>query len=724
MEIEERVSMDRLRWLIRMKMSEFQALLRNKEHYTDSEIRDYYTSILDLCRTMIKALGKIKRVYRQTNPECGGRMFSGGSLQGVPNTIRGFLMRDVGTDIDMVNAHVVILLYVCKKHNISCPHLQYYCNNRDICLSKFASRDEGKNAFLKSINSDSLNRNNKHMPIEFVNFDKESKLIQKQIITLPEYKHIVDSVPDNKSFNKTGSALNRILCYYENEILHHAIQVVISKQIEIAILMFDGLMVYGNYYNTPELLDEIEAAVESAMPGLHMKWAYKPHDTTIQITDEELANILSTSSPEKLFDAMATEFEKTHLKIINKSIFIKHTDSQLMYFTRPQLCLSYAHMKYEEEQFTMAGKYKGLISKSFINYWATEYEHIRTKDDVDIYPDPTECPDNIFNLWRPFAMELEKGSYTRKPDALSVILNHIKILCNHDIPVYDYFIKWIAQMIQYPAEKTIMPTFISAEGAGKGTMFRLFEKMLGRDKVFETTNPARDVWGDFNGIMTTCYLVNINELSKRDTVEAEGKIKGLITDNSLTINQKGVAQYKIKSYHRFIATTNKEEPINSTVGDRRNLIIRSSDEKKGDVKYFEYIHGLLEDIDVVRTCYDYFRSIPGMDKFRDIPMPHTEYHDNIKELSRSPIEHWLCDFTREHINEENITLQSTKIYDLFREWCGNNGIKYEIDCVKLNIRLTNMNIQGIFKGPHTRFGKTKIFDINMLRKSLNVGCQL
>ncbi len=54
-------------------------------------------------------------------------------------------------------------------------------------------------------------------------------------------------------------------------------------------------------------------------------------------------------------------------------------------------------------------------------------------------------------------------------------MNHIKVLCNHDDVVFDYFIKWIAQMIQHPETKTNCPTFISKEGAGKGTLMRLFK---------------------------------------------------------------------------------------------------------------------------------------------------------------------------------------------------------------------------------------------------------
>lgn len=277
-------------------------------------------------------------------------------------------------------------------------------------------------------------------------------------------------------------------------------------------------------------------------------------------------------------------------------------------------------------------------------------------------------------------------------------------------------------MIQYPHIKTIMPTFISGEGSGKGTLFKLFEKMLGSEKVFETTNPSRDVWGDFNGMMCNCFLVNLNELSKKDTMEAEGKIKGLITDNSLAINQKGLPQYKIKSYHRFITTTNKEEPLNSTYGDRRNLIIRSSDEKKGDFQYFETIHKYLEDTDVIRTCYDYFKGINGMDKFKDISIPLTDHQSNLKELSKSPIEQWLESFTREHIDEDKVELLGTEIYEKFKQWCNANGIKYDIDSRKLGIRLSNMKINGVSKGRHTMKGETKIFCITELKVTFCLGC--
>ena len=96
--------------------------------------------------------------------------------------------------------------------------------------------------------------------------------------------------------------------------------------------------------------------------------------------------------------------------------------------------------------------------------------------------------------------------------------------------------------------------------------------MMGDEKVLVTTEPSRDVWGSFNAKMNECFFVNLNEMSKKETEGAEGKIKGLITDPTLMINQKGVSQFSIKSFHRFLISSNKEDPIATKKGDQRNLI--------------------------------------------------------------------------------------------------------------------------------------------------------
>lgn len=726
MELIERLPLKPIQWLSQLSYSEFvDKCIKKDKKCTNEECKTKYSILQQFCQTNLKTNGITKRIYSYSTGS-SGRLFSGGSLQGLPSTIRGlFMSNGIGTDIDMCNAHPVILQYICKLHNIPCPQLEYYINHREECILEFESREIGKIAYLTALNKDTPNRA-KGLPKEFKKYDIEIKQIQKILVQIKDYTEIINSVPETKTYNKLGSAINRILCYYENIILHHAIHIINEKCIEIAILMFDGLMVYGDYYKDKSLLEDITHYVEKQMTGLDMKWAYKEHNTELNVPDDFVTTLFVESDVknDRSFDNVANDFEKTHLKIINKSLYVKHDNNNIIFLTQAQLKMSYSHLSYNVPIYNEKRQFTGFNTLPFINKWIGFTHNIRRKDDVDIYPNSKDCPENIFNLWRPFAMELLTEPYVRKQMELEFILHHIKILCNHDKNVYDYFVKWIAQMIQCPHIKTIMPTFISGEGSGKGTLFKLFEKMLGNEKVFETTNPSRDVWGDFNGMMCNCFLVNLNELSKKDTVEAEGKIKGLITDNTLAINQKGIPQYKIRSYHRFITTTNKEEPLNSSNGDRRNLIIRSSDEKKGDYQYFETIHNYLEDTNVIRTCYDYFKGIEGMDKFKDISIPQTEYQTNLKELSRSPIEQWLESFTREHSNDNNecIELLGAEIYELFKHWCIENGIKYDINVLKLGVRLTNMNIQGISKGKHTEKGRTKIFNISELNKTFNLGC--
>lgn len=215
---------------------------------------------MSFCKINIKNNGITKRVYNysiETIKEKGGRLYCGNSIQGLPKFIRGFLMKHT-TDIDAKNCHPTILRYLCKIHDIECSKLDFYVENRDIIINMGTAK---KDDYLKSIND--CNVNKKIKDIFFNDFDKEIKQIHKKIMIIEEYKDIIMSVPkDKKEYNWNGSSLNRILCMYENNILKEVISILEKLKIEIAVLMFDGLMVYGNFYNDTNLLLKIKEEVE------------------------------------------------------------------------------------------------------------------------------------------------------------------------------------------------------------------------------------------------------------------------------------------------------------------------------------------------------------------------------------------------------------------------------------------------------------------------------
>lgn len=725
MEFIERIPLIKAHYLLSLSYKNYKQYDKSSSK-NEQERTENWNNMRRYCENVIKANGNIKRLYKFTgnhnwdkNGDGAGRLFSAGfGIQGLPKKIRGFLLDGATFDIDMVNAHPVILLYLCKKHEIPCDKLEYYVYNRDEILLQFPDREIGKELFLKATNDEKLNK--KETNNVFKDYDKQLKEIQKTLTKFTCYTNIVADVPSNKLYNWYGSAINRILCFYENKILQVIIKELNKKGYEICAPMFDGVMPYGK--PTDELIEMLEKAVNKEFEGLNMKLSIKEHCQDIQMPDDFRIPEVKKTKEELMvnlntFDKVSTEFEKNHCKIINKSIFIKQLQNTNVIMSKPLLKTSYENLTYEELDSNLE-----IVKKNFINDWLVNNPAQRCYEDVGVYPEGIECPKNYFNMWRKFEMEFV-NEYETKNDELQIILNHIKILCGNDEYVFDYFVKWIGQMIQYPAIKSICPTLISNEGAGKGTLLKLLTKMLGHEKVFETTQPSRDVWGDFNGRMCNTFLINLNELSKKETNDCEGRIKGLITDPTLTINNKGVNQYEIQSYHRFIITTNKHEPINTSKDDRRNLIIRSSDEKCGDKEYFKQLHEILEDVNVVKTCYEYFKAIPDLDNFNKLPMPVTEYQTNLKELSESPIEKWLYDFTVQNMDKNEIKLSGTEAFEKFNDWIIENGIEYNINSVKLGVRLNNLGIDGIEKGPHTKKGATKIFNIEKLKKHFKI-CEL
>jgi hypothetical protein len=424
------------------------------------------------------------------------------------------------------------------------------------------------------------------------------------------------------------------------------------------------------------------------------------------------------------FEKMKIDFEKTHCKIVNKTIYISETEDGIIMFKESNLIISYRHLKYKKPKYNHKGEFIGMIETSFINDWIGSTE-IRRYKDVGVYPPPLKSPEDIFNLWQPFGISKLTDEYEKDQEGLNIFLNHIKILCGNDENVTDYIIKWFAQMFQYPAIKTIMPTFISSEGAGKGTVMELMARMMGSKKTLVTTTPSETVWGSFNTLMSQCFFVNLNELSKKETLHSEGKIKGLITDSQLTINDKGISAYVIYSCHRFIATTQSEDPVKTKKDDRRNIIIRSSDELCNNKEYFINIREKLENINVMRTIYDYFMSIEGLDKFVSIPIPKTEYQNDMKEVSRSPFCRWIESYIIERQNDtEDPKLLGEEQYKLFKIWSASNGIIHDTSSVKMALALKRLNIDGVQTGIKGMTGNYTKYNIEKLKKHYMIGCQI
>jgi len=735
MEFIERTNLTTLHYLKQMSLDDMKNAHVFDKCTKKKDAVEQYNKIMNYLSKMIKTRGEMKQLYNftlNTNWNTGGRLFCGSSIQAISCVIRGVLFKHT-TDFDFQNCHPKILLYLCKIHNISHVNLEYYCNNRDEILNLEGNKNETKTKILKMVND---NKPNLKLTGFLKELDRECKNIQTSIIKIDEFKDIIDTVPAHKLYNFNGSAINRILCKYENLLLQELIHVANINKLDICAPMFDGLMIYGDYYNEQgtNIINQATELINNKFINLNITITLKEHNNSIVVpNDFEIPSppetiddfIIQNGLQSKTYTTIKKAFEIQHFKIINKSLFIKlFEDNTVSYMTKNELSVSYEHIWYADVNIDKNGNCI-TTNKKFIYDWFQDCD-IKKYEDVGIFPHPLKCPNNIFNLWNDFAGEKLIEEYEETPEQLQTILNHILILCNNEQHIADYFIKWIAQMLQFPAVKSICPTFISNEGAGKGTLLHILRRLMGHKKVLETTKPSRDVWGNFNGVMKNSFLVNLNELTAKETTESEGVIKGLITDNALQINEKGVNQYEVKSYHRFIITTNKEEPIKTHFGDRRNFIIRCSDQLCGKKEYFDDLYKLINDDDVMATLYNYLIKLPNMEMFNLLDIPLTQYQNDLNELSIDPIILYITDFTEKNFyykndkNEPIMEIFSNEFYKKFIKWCGNRNILYDVSAIKFSVRLKRVNIQGIEKGRKTNKGNTLTLNFDKIKSSLNI----
>jgi len=214
--------------------------------------------------------------------------------------------------------------------------------------------------------------------------------------------------------------------------------------------------------------------------------------------------------------------------------------------------------------------------------------------------------------------------------------------------------------------------------------------------------------------MMNSYFVNLNEISIKDSHEAEGRIKGLITDDDLTINQKGKDQVIIQSYHRWFITTNNENGASKTHSkDRRNMIIRSSDELIGNKKHFDKMYEMMDDPNFIATVYNYLKNMDISD-FNIRSIPYTLYQQDLQELSVPPLELFLKKIIETNYYEAEYRDYASTVYNNYKQFCNSHGFEYIENVKAFGVRLKRLKIDG-WINERTRQGAYYIFNITKLK---------
>jgi hypothetical protein len=253
------------------------------------EKRKEYDFLLSLKKICKNSNGIISTTYKPSKQlKTQGRLFAqNASLQSLPREFRGCLASGLLYDIDINNAHPVLLQQYCEKNGIRCDNLKYYCNNRDEILNEIMieydyTRDEAKNLFLRTLNGGFRDGITNQFYIEF---KKELKEIHN-LITLKN-ENIYKSLKKRKEFNIEGSVTNVILCNLENLVITTTYEFLILNDYDVCVLVFDGLMIKQKndiYIPFPiEILENMSKYIYNKT-GYKVNFSEKPLDNTIDLS--------------------------------------------------------------------------------------------------------------------------------------------------------------------------------------------------------------------------------------------------------------------------------------------------------------------------------------------------------------------------------------------------------------------------------------------------------
>jgi len=661
-------------------------------------------------------------------------------------------------DFDMVNCQPSVINQVCMQHNIINTQCQAYCQDpkkwrRTVAEHHYlrpvlntetgviiSPYEQAKKLFISLAFGGSYAEWQKTWRAEGADIGEvvamEKELLSVMDLLYSKNADMIDDVSNDVWLKKNKQARKRSIMGLWAQSVERLIQEsCISKicadfgfNLEAIVPCQDGFMILNDDLKNADILSAMETHILATF-GFDIKWEVKAFDEQLPegipkvpliapVVPEVVAPKINN---EFSFETIAATFEKTHCKITNIASFVKTQDNGDIIMTKAGLTTAYEHMTYE-------AVVKGEIVKlNFISKWLHNNPNIRLYREIQIVPPDLEVPDNVYNAWRNFKMTSIK-TYVEKPAAIKLICHHIKILCNHDAYCYEYFIKWIACLIQFPSIKLSMPVFVSREGGGKGSLLRFFVAILGASKILQTQEPSKEVWGEFNSLMLNAYLVCLDEISKKEMSGCEGKIKGLITEPTVRINDKGKSRFEVPSYHKFIAFSNPDaygnEPMTTTEGDRRKWFVQCSDELVQNKTYFDAYYATLDDVDSMKTVFEYFNMMPDAKAVLAMKLPVTEYNRNLKEMAVPPLKLFMTEFMKSNGKK---VIATAELFALFKEWTAETGILYECNSLQFACRLANLNIAGMAKTENvgTKALKGWSFDIQKCRDALGIqGCQI
>ena len=241
-----------------------------------------------------------------------------------------------------------------------------------------------------------------------------------------------------------------------------------------------------------------------------------------------------------------------------------------------------------------------------------------------------EVPD-AYNLWRGFGCEARPGD-------CSLFLQHVhENVCGGVDEYYQYLMKWMARAVQYPdSPGQVAVVLRGKQGTGKSFLAKVFGDLWGRH--FLQVSDPKHLVGNFNSHLRDCVVLFGDEAFYAGDKKHESVLKTLITEETITIEAKGVDAEAAPNFIHLMLASNSDWVVPAGAEERRFFVLDVGDARRRDSDFFRKVKGQLDDGG--REALLHHLMTMDLSDFDVRRVPETEALAEQKHHSLGPEEEW------------------------------------------------------------------------------------
>jgi hypothetical protein len=169
-----------------------------------------------------------------------------------------------------------------------------------------------------------------------------------------------------------------------------------------------------------------------------------------------------------------------------------------------------------------------------------------------------------------------------------------------------YIIRWLAWAVQYPDQQAETALgLIGERGSGRGTLGNAMCRIFGRHS--QHISSPEHLTGRFNNHLRACSFLFADEAYAPKDKSAEGTLKRLITEPTLTIEQKGHDVVEQPNFLHIMLASNGEWVVPAGPFERRFVVLRVAETHRQDREWFVAIYQQLQNGGYAAMLYDLLR---------------------------------------------------------------------------------------------------------------------